>query len=231
VQEHRPSLARRRSGPGLLGWLASFPPSERDARVEEHLGIRAAPPAEPPGADLVGYHAAGVASIVRMLIEVPVRADDVVLDLGSGLGKVVLLTHLLTGARARGVELQPALVSRARNAASAHGLDVTFEQGDAREADLDDANVFFLYLPFTGPALARVLDRLMEVATLRPIVVATLGVDLDRVAPWLARRPVDSFWLALYDGATSGRPGAPDRAVHRSPLLTDAADLVAFERP
>ena len=165
-----------------------------------------------------------------MLVEVPVQPGDVVLDLGSGLGKVVLLTHLLTGARAHGVELQPALVSRARDAASAHGLDVTFEQGDAREADLGDANVFFLYLPFTGPALARVLDRLKAVASRRAIVVATLGVDLDRVAPWLVRRPVDSFWLALYDGAPSARPGTPDRPVHRSPLLTYAADLVAFER-
>ena len=111
-----------------LAWLASIPPAARDAAVDEYLGIAApAPSSASPGEHLIGYHPSGVASIVRALIEVPVRVDDVVIDLGAGVGKVVLLAHLLTGATTRGIELQPALVERAREAArrlgaSARGL-------------------------------------------------------------------------------------------------------------
>jgi hypothetical protein len=210
----------------LLAWLASLPPSERDAAVEEHLGLAdAAPPSTPPGEDLIGYHASGVAPIVRMLLEVPVVAGDVLVDLGAGLGKVVLLTRLLTGATARGIELQPALVDRAREAAAKLGVDVSFTQGDARHVDLDGGTVFFLYLPFTGPALADVVARLRTVASRRAIVVCALGVELDREAPWLVRRPVDSFWLTIYDSAVPGVLPRPRR--ERSPELGHDAERIA----
>ncbi|MDB4993832.1 MAG: hypothetical protein JWM74_1264 [Myxococcaceae bacterium] len=197
-----------------------MPEGARDAAVEARLGI--AEPASavhpPPGDHLIGYHASGVTSIVRALHEVPVVPDDVVIDLGAGLGKVVLLARLLTGATARGVELQGALVDRARAAASALGLDVAFTHADAREAELDDGTVFFLYLPFTGPVLAAVLERLHAIARRRDIVVCALGVDLDRVAPWLlARKELDTFWLSIYD---TRLPGASRRAsaTTRNPL-------------
>src|ERR1700733_898055 len=123
----------------LLEWLASLPPEDRDAALETRLGIAGATPfSAPPGADLIGYHASGVASIVRMLLEVPVVEGDVVIDLGAGLGKVALLARALTGATVRGIEIQPPLVARAREAAAIHGLDVSFACGDARSAPLED---------------------------------------------------------------------------------------------
>ncbi len=192
-------------GAALLAWLASAKPDVRDAAIEEYLGI-ASPPASlaPPGDHLIGYHAGGVDPIVHALREAPVGPGDVLVDLGSGLGKVVLLAHLITGARARGIELQSELVEQARAAAARLGANVDFTLSDARHADLDDGTVFFLYLPFTGPVLAEVLHRLHAVAARRAIVVCALGVDLERHAPWLTRRPLDSFWLAIYDSAVAG---------------------------
>ncbi len=218
------------TGSELVAWLASLPASERDAAVEQRLGIASRPPdGAPPGEHLVGYHASGVAPIVRVLREVPVAADDVVVDLGAGLGKVLLLARLLTGATARGVEIQPALVAAGREAARRLGAEITLTEGDARDAELGDGTVFFLYVPFTGPVMARVLERLREVASRRAIVVCTLGVDVDREAPWLAKRPLDAFWLSIHD---SRMPGVPPRAPReRSPMLGPAADVVAFERP
>jgi hypothetical protein len=213
----------------LLAWLASMPPSKREVAVEDRLGLAPPPPSTPPGPHGIGYHASGVAAILRMLIEVPVVAGDVLVDLGAGLGKVVLLTRLLTGATARGVEVQPALVGRAREAAVRLGLqDVTYAQGDAREADVADGTVFYLYAPFTGPVLVDVMDRLRSVAMRRAIVVCTLGVDLEREAPWLVRRPLDSFWLAIYD---SVEPGAAPSARAASPIRGPLAEAIAFERP
>ncbi|MBS2015444.1 MAG: class I SAM-dependent methyltransferase [Deltaproteobacteria bacterium] len=189
-------------GAELLAWIASQPAIERDREVDAWLGIAEAPPSTAPGDHLVGYHPSGVDSILEAAREVPITARDVVLDLGAGLGKVALLIHLATGARARGIEIQPALVERARRAAARQGAtEVSFDVGDARSCDLGDANVFFMYLPFTGPALLEVLARLERIARERAIVVCTLGLDLERHAPWLRRRPLaeDVFWLAVYD--------------------------------
>jgi SAM-dependent methyltransferase len=211
--------------PEIIAWLASLPARERDAAIEEHLGIASPLPSSvPPGEHLIGYHASGVAAIVRAIVEVPVAADDVVVDLGAGLGKVVLLAHLLTGARARGIELQPALVARARAAASHLGVDVAFELGDARTADVDDGTVFFLYAPFTGPVLSRVVERLRAVADRHAIVVCALAVELNRDARWLVPRPIDSFWLSIYDSVVAG---TPSRSLRQPPSLGADADAVA----
>jgi SAM-dependent methyltransferase len=215
-----------RAAADLLSWLASLPPGARDAAIEQRLGIGESAPAIPPGEHLIGYHASGVAAIVRAFAEVPLVEDDVLVDLGSGLGKVVLLAALLTGATARGIELQPELVDRARACAARLGVDVRFSAGDVRDAHLDDGTVFFLYLPFTGPALSAVLDRLRAVAERKAIVVCALGVDLDH-ARWLARRDVDAFWLSIYDSRVPGV--APRRAGAPSPLPPQA-EVIALER-
>lgn len=215
-------------GANLLVWLSSLPPRARDVAVEQILGIAEPPPSSaPPGDDLIGYHASGLAPIVRALVEVPVLADDVVIDLGAGLGKVVLLAHLLAGASARGIEIQSSLVRRARDAAGRLGVGVRFTHADARDAALDDGTVFFLYTPFTGPALARVLARLREVAQRRAIVVCGLGIDLDHRAPWLVPRPTRSFWLTIYDGVV---PGVPPRSPRTPSPLRRFADAIILER-
>ena len=182
----------------LLHWLAALPPEERDARLDARLGISSADPSA-PGEHLVGYHAASVAPIVHALLEAPVCSDDIFIDLGAGLGKVILLAKLLTGAKTRGVEVQGALVAKARLSAQTLNLDVEFIHADAREAPLDDGTVFFLYTPFTGPVLDAVLERLHAVAQHHAITVCALGFELD--APWLQRRTAESFWLTIYDSA------------------------------
>jgi precorrin-6B methylase 2 len=164
---------------------------------------------------------------VQALVLAAVQPEDVLIDLGAGLGKVVLLAHLLTGAHAHGIELQPALVERARASAARLGADALFSQGDARQADLETGTVFYLYAPFTGQVLAEVLARLFRVASKHAIVVCALGVDLHRTATWLAPRPSDSFWLTVYDSVVSG---VPPRAPRISRLRRSLTDIVALER-
>ncbi len=212
----------------VLDWLSSLPPEERDAAVEQYLGIaRPIPSPAPPGEYLIGYHPSGVAAIVQAFVGVPVTADDVVIDLGAGLGKVVMLARLLTGATARGIEIQPALVDRARAAAARLGIDVRFTLADARDASLTDGTVFFLYAPFEGPVLAHVLRRLHAVATTMPIVVCALGVDLERDAAWLSPRPSKAFWLTIYDSVV---PGIPPRCPRFRSPLEGVSDAIVFER-
>lgn len=216
-------------GDRLLAHLAAMRPQDRDGEVERLLGIAAGPHGRPTlEHDLIGYHASGVASIVRALADAPVSADDVLVDLGAGLGKVALIAHLLTGARAIGVELQPALATYAAERAAAIGAGaVSIVNADVRDASLDAGTVFYLYLPFTGAVLAAVMRKIEAVARRRTIVVCALGMDLDRI-PWLEQRPGASFWLTLYE---SRCPGAAPRPP-RSPAFSLAlGEIIAGEQP
>lgn len=190
----------------LLDWLASVPVSDRDAAIERLWDISAARySSEPPGEHLIGYHASGVAAIVRALASVPVQPSDVFIDLGAGVGKVVLCARVLTGATVRGIELQSPLVAAARAAATRAGAEVELILGDVQDADLQDGTVFFAYAPFTGRVLCNVMERLHAVAQRHAIVVCALGFDLPDV-PWLRPRAMDAFWLTIYDSAVAGVP-------------------------
>jgi len=84
----------------------------------------------------------------RLLRMAQVRAGDVVVDLGSGDGKVVIAAARDFGALARGVEYDARLVALARQHARAAGVAARarFDEGDLFDADLHDADVIFLYL-------------------------------------------------------------------------------------
>jgi hypothetical protein len=186
-------------GAALLELLRAVPLLDRDAWLDELLGIEPPPPDVP---DLprgsVPYLPCGVDEIVAMVREVPVGPEDELVDLGAGLGRVVLLVHLLSGARARGVEIQEPLVHRARQRCAELALAaVSFVHADAADCELD-GSVFFLYAPFGGDVLARVVRRLEGVARRRPIVLATVGLELPD-APWLTARSTSSVALTLYE--------------------------------
>ena len=86
--------------------------------------------------------------IDRMLSMAHVGPLDVVYDLGCGDGRIVIAASKKYGARAIGVDLDPARIREARANAKAAGVDkfVTFKVGDMFETDLRDATVVTLYL-------------------------------------------------------------------------------------
>jgi hypothetical protein len=198
-------------GTALIERLLSIPFFDRDAWIDEVLGFEIPPPDIPdlpPGS--VPYLPSGVEEILAMVLEAPVEPDDELVDLGAGLGRVVILAHLLSGARARGVEIQEHLVSSARARCAELGLvGVTFAHANASEAELD-GSIFFLYAPFNGEMLTRTLRRLEDVALRRPIVVCAVGIELHDV-PWLLPRKTASVSLTLYDSQVSGVPDRPPR--------------------
>jgi trans-aconitate methyltransferase len=76
------------------------------------------------------------------------RADDVVYDLGSGDGRLVILAAQRHGAQGLGFELQSSLVALSRQSAIDAGVAdrVRFVEEDLRAADLAPATVVLLYL-------------------------------------------------------------------------------------
>lgn len=186
-------------GPSLFELLDAVPSADRDAFVDEMLAIEPPPPDRadlPRGA--VPYLPCGVAEIMTAVREAPVRAGDDFVNIGSGLGRVVVLAHLLSGVRSSGIEIQEHLADRARRCAEALALQaVTFVHANAEDLELT-GSVFFLYAPCNGPMLARVLERLAAAARRRPIVVAAVDLEFHDVA-WLVRRETSSRALVLYD--------------------------------
>ena len=88
------------------------------------------------------------AVVEGMLRLARVTADDVVYDLGSGDGRIVVIAAQTFGARGVGIELDPKLVvlSRELAVASEVGDRVTFVEGDLFTADISPATVVTLYL-------------------------------------------------------------------------------------
>jgi SAM-dependent methyltransferase len=147
-------------GDALLQRLLSVPLCDRDVWVDQLLGIEEPPPDIPDlprGA--VPYLPCGVEEILAMVLEAPVRPDDELVDLGSGLGRVVILAHLLSGARASGVELQEPLVRGARARCAALGLAaVSFVHADAAEVALEFPDVAWLLARRTSTVALTLYD-------------------------------------------------------------------------
>jgi hypothetical protein len=157
-------------GPALRRHFDETPLFERDHHVEEVLGI-AYPPLEEPivAREALAYTPSGYDEIVHAFDVTGLTAGDRFLDIGSGMGKVVMLAELLTGATSAGVECDGGLNEIAAKASHELGLwQARYHHGDARDLPVGDPDVVFMYLPFTGGVLATVLERLMENARHRP---------------------------------------------------------------
>jgi precorrin-6B methylase 2 len=114
------------------------------ALVAWPLRAQQAPPA---GLD-IHYVPTPEAVVEAMLSLGRVTSADVVYDLGSGDGRIPIEAARKYGARGVGVELDPALVQRARENAAAAGVadKVTFIQADLFRTDLSEATVVTLFL-------------------------------------------------------------------------------------
>ena len=86
--------------------------------------------------------------VERMLALARTGPGDLVVDLGSGDGRIVIAAAQKFGARGLGIELDATLVERSRQAARTGGVadKVSFVQGDVLVADISRASVVPIYL-------------------------------------------------------------------------------------
>lgn len=121
----------------LLGIGSTAPPAPAQERAPSDSVEKGAPYVPTP------RHV-----VLRMLELAEVSADDVVYDLGSGDGRILITAAQEYGARGVGVEIDSQLVQRARRRAQQAGVAdlVTFRQGNLFDTDLRDATVVTLYL-------------------------------------------------------------------------------------
>ncbi len=181
--------------------LQEVAPQDREAWLDLLWDIDELPPDDP---DLprgcVPYLPCAVATVLEAVQQVAVTSDDVFVDVGSGAGRAALLVHLETGASCIGLEIQPSLVATAQARADWLKLSrIRFVEGDAADMirSIAIGTVFFLYCPFSGDRLRRLLDGLEDVARTRPIRVCCIDMPLLE-RPWLARLPPTSSSVDVY---------------------------------
>ena len=162
-----------------------------DALVNGFLLTESAP--EDPGQrepEMFFYQPTPVRIVLELVDKADLGAADVFYDIGSGLGQVAILTNLLCGVWARGVEVEQAYNDYAKICANELKLsNVCFYHADAREANYSDGTVFFMYTPCEGRMLEQVLERLREASAQRSIRLYTYGPCTPQVArqTWLER--------------------------------------------
>jgi outer membrane protein assembly factor BamB len=148
--------------------------------------------------------------VEKMLELAKVTKADVVYDLGSGDGRIVLAAAKRFGARAVGIELDAALVQQARDEARKQGVEerVTFRQGDLFAADLQEATVITLYLlPHLNAKLLPRLAKLKAGTRIVSHAFAIPGVEPDRVVRFASPDELQEHTLYLY--VTPLRPAVP----------------------
>lgn len=144
--------------------------------------------------------------VVRMLKLAGVGEGDVVFDLGSGDGRIVLeAARMSAGARGRGIEMDGKLVAESTGRAQAAGVAdrVQFVHQNAFDADLGDATVITMWLwpevmHMLRPKIlaeatpgTRVVTRLWDLGTWPPDETVTEGTTLYK---WIVPARVGGYW-------------------------------------
>jgi cyclopropane fatty-acyl-phospholipid synthase-like methyltransferase len=129
--------------------------------------------AAPPGWTQVSDYSRSLAPYVpspqeivdKMLEAAEVKPGEVVYDLGSGDGRVLVTAAKKFHARSVGVEISPKLVRKATENIKREGLEDKCKviQGDLREVDLSEADVVVLYLlTSSNEALRPSLEKVLK---------------------------------------------------------------------
>jgi predicted RNA methylase len=205
----RELLGRGRHDPGeFRAALMNVPPTMRDGWLDRVFGLDEIPddgPELPIGC--VPYVPSSVDALLRVIEQAPVRASDVFVDVGSGAGRAAALVHLLTGASVVGLEIQPHLVRAARDLSARLLLSrIAWVAGDAAKLTgfMTIGSVFFLYCPFGGERLAKVMADLESIARTRALRVCCIGLPHLRYS-WLIPDPLPAGDLAIYHSAPCDR--------------------------
>ena len=110
----------------------------------------------------LGHWLATPDSLLRPIFEeIDLNADDVLLDLGSGDGRVLIASAEYAGCRAIGLEINERLVMEARERVNKARLKnlISVEHGGIDQYSVSDETVVFLFLP--ASIIARILPNLL----------------------------------------------------------------------
>jgi len=143
---------------------------------------------------LAPYVPTSLDNVRRMLEIARVRADDVVFDLGSGDGRILIMAvREFKAKRAVGIEFREDLVNEACTLIQRYGLESKIEiiHGDALNINISEADVVTLYLTSRGIEILRPkLEKELKPGTR----IVSLSFKINEWKPL----KIDGFWFKIY---------------------------------
>ena len=147
--------------------------------------------------------------VVDAMLELAdLKAGDILYDLGSGDGRIVITAAQRYGVKGIGIDISPDLIEEARANAKEAGVagKVRFQQGNFFEADISEASVVTLYLLSTinlklKPKLLKELKPGTRVVSHR----FSMGTWKPEIEILAGGRPVYLFVVPEREEAGSGR--------------------------
>ncbi len=188
----------------MIGRLKLWASTLHDTRKDRQLGIRTDGLIVPSdiGDGCFAYLPLGYRNLERLFSHIDVRpGHDVLIDYGSGLGRVPIFAAQKLLKRSIGVELSKILNDQAIDNAKAALPKLACRQVDMIECDArafsvpDDATIFYFFMPFDESILGEVLDNIKasidahpRAACIHYVKPNTGAVFLETVAksrPWI----------------------------------------------
>lgn len=160
--------------------------------------------------DALEYQVVDYLLLRRYIKPVRIEPDDVLIDIGCGMGRVLCVFARRRLSKCIGIEFSGELASIAkRNARSLHGRRVPIEirVGDAVDADYSSGTIFWLYNPFGELTMRAVLSRIGASLSTSPrrikiIYVNPVCEEVFRQFSWLKCTGVRNF--SLYKSGEEG---------------------------
>jgi SAM-dependent methyltransferase len=165
---------------------------------------------DPSGDDFrVHYEPTPYHDIFRLLRMIDLRTDDVFVDLGSGMGRVVFAASWLGAATSIGVEASRDLyevAAKNRHHSRLAHRDIRFHCLPAQEYRNPDITVLFMFHPFGERTLAQVINNIepdRPVSHVRPLRILYVNPVYDFVLEqrkWLkciGRAPIVKSWPSI----------------------------------
>lgn len=189
--------ARPNSVRGILQFLHNSGGKLPDTEIDEILGIELAEQSidftllgKIFGKEQFTYEGTPYALIREFLNTLQPSDNDIVYDLGSGYGRVVLYCALVNGANFLGIEIVSDRVQATMEIKDKFKIyNADFVEGSAADMDLRDGNIFFLFNPFSNYTLRTVGENLRKVSEEKQIRIATFGGPSNYYfenQPWLS---------------------------------------------
>jgi hypothetical protein len=152
-------------------------------------------------ADAVEYQVVDYLLLRRYIEPVQVRPDDILIDIGCGMGRVLCIFSRERLRKCIGIEFSGELASIAgRNARSLRGRRAPIEIRvcDAAEADYSEGTIFWIYNPFGERTMHVVLSRIGESLSTSPRQIRIVYVNpvceaVFRQFSWLTCTNVRNF--------------------------------------
>ncbi|WP_413559538.1 SAM-dependent methyltransferase [Bdellovibrio sp. HCB209] len=154
----------------------------------------------------------GYSTVLTALNHLQITGSSKFIDLGSGYGRVGLVVGLLRpDVEFIGYEYVPHRVDISAKTAErfniGHHVQFKVQDLSLKEFEIPEAQVYYLYDPFSEQTYGHVLNQLIQIAKKSPIVIVTKGNarkwlhEVARREQWSEPREFDAGNLCLYHTA------------------------------